>query len=142
MSIQDREREFHVWAASSGAIDHRGALGGLYWSQAAWRHQQARIDQLERELAAAKKDAERLWKDASKELPLDETPVLIVINGVIRIGELRWEHPTYEETYAAFQYWDDSFDDGQSWDFVDITHWMPLPATPITAAIAAQQEPK
>lgn len=62
MSIQDSERAFHVWAASSGAINHRGALGGLYWAQAAWKHQQARIDQLEKELIEARKDAERRLK--------------------------------------------------------------------------------
>lgn len=60
MSIQDQERAFHLWAASSGAINHREALGGLYWAQAAWKHQQARIDQLEKELAEAWKDAERM----------------------------------------------------------------------------------
>lgn len=70
------------------------------------------------------------WIKASDKLPDDETPVLIVVNGAIRIGEIRWETPSFEDTYKAFQYWDDPIDDGQHWEWHDITHWMPLPKLP------------
>lgn len=75
------------------------------------------------------------WIETTEYLPENETPVLIVINGAIRIGELRWEHPGFEDTYKSFQYWDDPEDDGQIWDWVDVTHWMPLPELPITVEI-------
>ena len=64
-------------------------------------------------------------------LPEDETPVLILFHdGKIRIGEIRWERPTWEETFQAFQYWDDPYDDGKDWDWADVVGWMPLPEVP------------
>lgn len=72
-----------------------------------------------------------MWKKTVNELPPDETPVLIILNGEIRIGELRWETPGWEETYEAFRYWDDPNDDGQIWEWHDVTHWMEIPDLPI-----------
>jgi hypothetical protein len=68
------------------------------------------------------------WISTEDQLPPDETPVLIIRRGVVAIGELRWEHPSYEETYQAFRYWDDPNNDGQDWEWADVTHWMALPA--------------
>ncbi|QGZ13421.1 hypothetical protein KLPPOU148_044 [Klebsiella phage vB_KpnM_15-38_KLPPOU148] len=70
------------------------------------------------------------WIKCSERMPEPETPVLIINNGVIRIGEIRWDYPTHEETYQAFKYWDDPYDDGQPWEVFDITHWQPLPEPP------------
>lgn len=71
------------------------------------------------------------WISTSRQLPSDETPVLIFRNGEIRVGERRWEYPGFEDTYRAFWYWDDPNDDGQAWeDNNDVTHWMPLPEAP------------
>ena len=70
------------------------------------------------------------WVSVDERLPADETPVLIVLRGGITIGELRWERPSWEETYQAFRYWDDPHNDGQDWQWHDITHWMPLPEVP------------
>lgn len=53
-----------------------------------------------------------------------------MVNGVMRIGEIRREYPTHEETYQPFFYWDDPEEDGQCWEVFDITHWMPLPEPP------------
>lgn len=71
-----------------------------------------------------------MWVKCSERMPEPETPVLILLNGEIRIGEIRWDMPTGEESYQPFKYWDDPNDDGQPWEVFDVTHWMPLPAPP------------
>ena len=72
------------------------------------------------------------WIKCSDRLPPDETDVLIVVNGQQRIGALFWETPTFEETFKAFRYWDDAENEGQSWEWDDVTHWQPLPPFPPT----------
>lgn len=70
------------------------------------------------------------WTKCSDRMPEGETPVLAWWDGEVRILEIRWEHPTYEEPHPAFQYWDDPTDDGQEIDWEAVTHWMPLPESP------------
>jgi hypothetical protein len=70
------------------------------------------------------------WIKVKDKRPKEETPVLIVWRGEIRIGEIRWEYPTHEDSYQAFPYWDDPNDDGKDWEWPDITHWQPLPEVP------------
>lgn len=70
------------------------------------------------------------WIDCEVQMPPDETNVLAIVNGEVRIAALFWETPGWEETYEAFLYWDDPYDDGQSWDHHNVTHWMPLPEAP------------
>lgn len=70
------------------------------------------------------------WIKTTDNLPADETPVLILHRGEPRIGELCWEYPGFEDTYKKFQYWDCPYDDGQIWDWLDVSHWMPLPECP------------
>jgi hypothetical protein len=70
------------------------------------------------------------WTSTEDRLPPDETPVIILLDGVPAIGELRWEHPGYEDTYQSFRYWDNPHDDGQCWEWHQVTHWMPLPDAP------------
>jgi len=76
------------------------------------------------------------WISVKSKLPPDETPVLIWKSSTIqpggepRIGELRWERPAWDDTWQAYRYWDDPFDDGQPWEWHDVTHWMPLPEAP------------
>ena len=71
------------------------------------------------------------WVKANERTPEPEIPVLIMLNGVFRIGEVRCEYPSREESYKPFFYWDDPYDDGQPWEVFDVTHWMPLPAEPV-----------
>ncbi|HFD1330412.1 TPA: DUF551 domain-containing protein, partial [Yersinia enterocolitica] len=59
------------------------------------------------------------WISCSNRMPEPETPVLILLNGIINIGEIRWDTPTHEETYTAFKYWDSPFIDGQPWEVYD-----------------------
>jgi hypothetical protein len=68
------------------------------------------------------------WTRTCDDLPLVKYPVVILLEGVRRIGELRVENPTHEETFQPFLYWDDPYNDGQGWDDEGITHWCELPA--------------
>ena len=70
------------------------------------------------------------WIKTEDKLPPIETPVLIILNGKARIGELRWDHPGFEGTYEYYQYWDDPENDGQCWECAYVTHWQPLPELP------------
>ncbi|HGY1166524.1 DUF551 domain-containing protein [Citrobacter freundii] len=70
------------------------------------------------------------WIKCSDRMPEPEVPVLIMLNGVLRIGEIRCDYPTHEETYQPFFYWDDPHNDGQPWEVFDVTHWQPLPVPP------------
>lgn len=73
------------------------------------------------------------WISTEESLPDDETPVLILFScGGRRIGELRWERPTWEETFTAYRYWDDPENDGQDWDFGDVIGWHPILDAPKT----------
>ena len=86
---------------------------------------------LRERLSAALLDNQRArWVSVGERLPDDETPVLILHHKTIRIAELRWERPAYEETFPPFRYWDDPENDGQDFEWGDVTHWMPLPADP------------
>ena len=67
------------------------------------------------------------WIKCEDKLPDIDTPVLIMFNGEVRIGEVCQENSSYEEGYDAFLYWDCPYNDGQDWEVFDITHWMPLP---------------
>lgn len=71
------------------------------------------------------------WTRADDALPPDETPVLILHRGQVRIGELRWEHPSHEETFQAVRFWDDPNDDGQDWQWYDVVAWRPIPDLPV-----------
>lgn len=73
------------------------------------------------------------WIPVTERLPNEDEPVLICGHGIDPlVGVLRWEYPTYEETFTAFRYWDDYRNDGQ--EFEDrVTHWMSLPEVPMEA---------
>lgn len=76
------------------------------------------------------------WKSTENVLPQVETPVLILHNGILRIGELRWDHPGPEDMYESYRYWDDPADEGQIWESPDVTHWTALPKMPASKAKA------
>jgi hypothetical protein len=73
------------------------------------------------------------WISTNDHLPAYETPVLIVYRGEVRIGERREERPGWEDTFQAYDYWDDPADDGKDWEWDDVTHWMTLPEVPADA---------
>ena len=81
------------------------------------------------------------WISVKDRLPPDETPVLIWFNTeFIKVGELRWDTPGFEDTYKACRYWDDPYDDGKLWEWYDVTHWMPLPSPPTTLRASGSSE--
>lgn len=83
------------------------------------------------------------WISVEDRLPQDETPVLAIYRQTEYIvAELRWEHPSFEDTYKAFRYWDSPYDDGQAWEWQDITHWMPIPSAPKESVLGSlEQQP-
>ena len=70
------------------------------------------------------------WIKTSERLPEKETPVLILVLGEVRIGEIRTEYATFEDLHGDFDYWDDPANDGQDIEWDRVTHWMPLPPLP------------
>lgn len=70
------------------------------------------------------------WISVDERMPADETPVIILLDGKVHLGELRWDTPGWEDNYEAYLFWDDPNNDGQDWQMHDVTHWMPLPPAP------------
>lgn len=70
------------------------------------------------------------WIKTDDEMPPEETAVLIYHNKQVKIGELRWDHPNWEDSYQSYLYWDNPFDDGQDWGMHDVTHWARIPDPP------------
>lgn len=123
-TIKDELREI----AQKMAADHviSGSPGPLFnagWAAAC----QSWAKRLNDMLSAAPPAG---WVSVKDRLPEEETPVLILRNKVIFIGKIKWERPTFEDTYEPFRYWDDPNDYGKEWEWDEITHWMPLPSPP------------
>ncbi|MFZ2172359.1 MAG: DUF551 domain-containing protein [Methylococcaceae bacterium] len=72
-----------------------------------------------------------MWINVEDKTPDPETPVLIIYKGEVRIGELVWERASFEDTYDDFLFWDCPYNDGQIWEYADVTHWQPIPALQI-----------
>ena len=70
------------------------------------------------------------WISVDERLPENETPVLIWHRDRLRIAEIRTEEPGWEDTYKAFEYWDEPYNDGQDIEWGDVSHWQPLPEPP------------
>lgn len=62
--------------------------------------------------------------DGDHELPPEETPVVVMLRGQLRVAERRWDHPGFEDTYKSYWYWDCPYHDGQDWGQEDVTHWL------------------
>ncbi len=70
------------------------------------------------------------WIPTAQRMPEIDTPVLAIVNGNARIAITHMEYPTFEDTYQAFAYWDDPYNDGQCWEFDEVSHWTTLPEIP------------
>lgn len=75
-------------------------------------------------------DVRNQWISVDERLPKPETDVLIIRLGEIRLGAIFIEHESWEEGGREIHYWDDSNDDGQRWEWYEVTHWMPLTPAP------------
>ena len=89
--------------------------------------QYAAIDDLTEKFAELVQPQWNLCKDG---LPRKETDVLVLVNGEINIGAIFTEIPSHEDTYIEFDYWDNPRDDGQDWEWDDVTHWQSMPDAP------------
>lgn len=70
------------------------------------------------------------WMATDEQSPPVDTPVLLLVNGVVYEGELRWESPGHEDTFAPYQYYIDVDECHDCWEHSDVTHWMHKPALP------------
>lgn len=75
------------------------------------------------------------WVSVRERLPENDTPVLIVLDGEVKIAERRTESPSFEESWDAYDYWDDPANDGQDWHDSQVTYWMPIPDPSLTGNI-------
>ena len=71
------------------------------------------------------------WILTKDELPPDETPVLVFMNGHQVVAERCWEHPTFEETFKSFWFWDSPISPGQDWENHKILAWRHLSPDPV-----------
>ena len=63
------------------------------------------------------------WISTAERLPPNETTVLIIMHGALRVGAIFTELSNWESGRVPCDYWDDPEDDGQCWSFCDVTHW-------------------
>ena len=66
----------------------------------------------------------------SEKLPPQRQNVLIFHDGEWKLGVLLTEYPHWEDPYPKYSYWDDPINDGQEYEWFDVTHWTELPADP------------
>ena len=70
------------------------------------------------------------WINIDHSLPETHERVLCILNGEQIVLELQKESPTYDETFKAFLYWHEPFDENMQIEWHEVTHWMPLPEPP------------
>lgn len=72
------------------------------------------------------------WNNCEDYLPPDETLVLVYLhNGKMDVGAIFLEYPTWEEGGGPpIKYWMDE-NENETWEWFDVTHWMPLPEPPL-----------
>lgn len=61
-------------------------------------------------------------------LPEVGIPVMLVYKGEPHIGVLLKEEPSYEDTFGSYLYWDSYYNDGQDWEWYDVTKWAYIPS--------------
>jgi hypothetical protein len=71
------------------------------------------------------------WKHPHREPPPENTIVLLRVraNNIneVRTAVRRIEHPSFEDTFQAYSYWDDPYNEGQSWEMEDLLEWTEIP---------------
>jgi hypothetical protein len=70
------------------------------------------------------------WINVEDNLPALGVPVLTIFRGSPLVLELCEGHPSYEETFKPFKYWNEPSSEILEPDWYEVTHWMPLPELP------------
>jgi hypothetical protein len=70
------------------------------------------------------------WVRCADALPPHKRPVLIWIDGKAAVAALFKEPPDWESDTRSYDYWDSPEQDGEEWEWNDVTHWQPLPSPP------------
>jgi hypothetical protein len=136
--------EFEAWFATVHPAPVRILFGRLIddsryecmETEYAWLAWKARNSALARGTGSQQDASASAWISVDERLPRHETDVLIIRLGQIRVGAIFIEHESWEEGGREIHYWDDSNDDGQGWDWCEVTHWMPLPPLPEQSQLA------
>ena len=86
---------------------------------------ESRISDLEKEL-----NNRPQWISVEDRLPSLHERVLCLLNGEHIVLELGQESPAWEETFTAFLYWYEPYEEYMQIEWHEVTHWMPLPEPP------------
>lgn len=70
------------------------------------------------------------WISVKDDLPSVCERVLCLFNGEPIVLELGLESPSYEETFKAFYFWLEPYDEILLPEWDEVTHWMSLPEPP------------
>ena len=81
-------------------------------------------------LAYYEQELGKEWISVEDRLPEIGVPVLVIHDREVKVGVRVWEHPTFEDNFESFWFWDCAYDDGKGWENEDVTHWQPLPKPP------------
>ena len=72
------------------------------------------------------------WISVEYNLPSVGERVLCLFNGEPVVLELGLESPSYEETFKAFNYWLEPYDEMLLPEWYEVTHWMLIPKLALT----------
>ncbi len=67
------------------------------------------------------------FEPKTKPMPEEGKRVLALYRGEWIVLEVGIEHPTFEETFQAFKYWFEPFNDMLCIECFDVTDWQELP---------------
>jgi len=70
------------------------------------------------------------WISVEDDLPEVGERALCILNGEQIVLQLKKEWPSFEDSFKAFLYWHEPFDEYMQIEWHEVTYWMPLPKPP------------